>query len=417
MNSILIYFFLFYSILKKSLKNFYFFNNLLILDSFWNQYSYLSIFRKKNLFITEYYNTFDHNLELIFREDLINFLFSNKKKFFFNQRKFYLRQLKNKYLKDLGPHFLKKKAKNKEILKIMRKIWRSYEFRFSRNKPLKMFIQKKIKTLYSFDNFLKAWTVLNHWKKYQKFKVFNKFKLTLLKKKVKKKTLLKFLIFYLRNYKKIFWKKLKRRFLLRKYRSRHYFLLRKAKKDSFRRFIPRNYNNLENSLSIFPKKLQLLFAPYKIFLQKNYSDLFSFFKNISYTKFLELYKKNFPTYYFLKFKKKRSNFYFTIYSNKGDIIYYLSSGRFFKLNFQKRNRKLRNSLFNLSLMVKNMCKILKKKKIFVIHTFLKPRFLKLYLVRRIFYSFLFSGIKLMSFKSLVSFPHNRFTKNKKIRRI
>ena len=160
--------------------------------------------------------------------------------------------------------------------------------------------------------------------------------------------------------------------------------------------------------------MQYLFAPYKITLQKNYLDLLNFLK-IKYLKNsledLNLVK------YFLKFKKKRSNFYFTVFNNSGEVIYYLSSGRFSKLNFQKRNRKMRNSLFSLGLIIKIICKVLKKKKIFKINVFLKPSFLKLYIIRRIFFSFFYNGIKLLSIKNLISFPHNRFVKNKKIRRI
>lgn len=68
-------------------------------------------------------------------------------------------------------------------------------------------------------------------------------------------------------------------------------------------------------------------------------------------------------------------------------------------------------------MIKIICRILKKKKIFKINVFIKPYFLKVYIIRRIFFSFFHNGIKLMSVRNLINFPHNRFTKNKKIRRI
>lgn len=226
--------------------------------------------------------------------------------------------------------------------------------------------------------------------------------------------------FYIKNYKKFLNPKDNKKNKLKQYKFKKSKFYKKIKScsSSFLYFFPRKYRSFQNKFEIFPKKLQYLFAPYKITLQKNYLDLLNFLKDKYLTNNLKdlIVDKN-SLKYFLKFKKKRSNFYFTVFNNSGEVIYYLSSGRFSKLNFQKRNRKMRNSLFSLGLMIKVICRFLKKKKIFNIHVFLKPSALRIYIIRRIFFSFFYNGIKLLSIKNLISFPHNRFIKNKKIRRI
>lgn len=404
--------------IKISLKNFNFSNNyLFILENFWKQHSYSSIFRRKNFFMTEF---IDSSASIFFRQEFINLYFSLKKKIFFKRRKFFLSRFKSKKLKTLSKSLLKNKENNKIFLKIIKKVWYSNEFKFSKNWMLKMFIQKKIKNQFFLTNFLKSWTILVHWKKFQKFHIFNTFKIKHLKKRnIKTNSFLIFLNFYIKNYKKILDSKVKK-IKLKQYRFKKLRFYRKFKSSSssLLYFFPRKYRNFLNKFESFPKRLQYLFSPYKITLQKNYLDLLDFLKKKYLLNDLKDLDKNENLIkYFLKFKKKRSNFYFTIFNNRGEVIYYLSSGRFSKLNFQKRNRKMRNSLFSLGLIIKTICKVLKKKKIYKIHVFLKPSALKFYIIRRIFFNFYYSGVKLLSIKNLISFSHNCFLKNKKIRRI
>ncbi len=144
-----------------------------------------------------------------------------------------------------------------------------------------MFIQKKIKNQVFLSNFLKSWIILIHWKKFQKFHVFNTFKLIHLKKRIiQTNSFLTFLTFYIKNYKKLSDPKVKK-FKLKQYRFRKLRFYKKIKfsSSSFLYFFPRKYRDFLNKFENFPKRLQYLFAPYKITLQKNYLDLLDFSKN------------------------------------------------------------------------------------------------------------------------------------------
>lgn len=61
-------------------------------------------------------------LNVIFRQDFINFLFSLKKKIFFKRRKIFLKQLRFNNLQILSKLLLKRKKINKRLLKIIKKI-------------------------------------------------------------------------------------------------------------------------------------------------------------------------------------------------------------------------------------------------------------------------------------------------------
>lgn len=402
--------------LKIILKNTYFKNEFFFIESFWKQYSF-SFFKTKNFFLKpEIKRGFYKKDNWLVTNDFLDLHLLTKKKFYFKERKIFLKNLKSKYFKKIEAIFINKKNYNKIISTSLKKFWYSYEFKFVKNWSLKQFIQKNIKKKLLFTNFLKNLLVLNYWKKYQRFFVFNTFNLKKHSKKINKKNYFKFLQVYNRWYKKTlksdFFKKKIKKYKFRKFK----FLKKKKKNVTFNlHFFPRRNNAVVDRLVIFPQKLQLLFSPYGVDLQKNYLNTFNFLIN-KYSNYPDLIKNNKITY-FLKFKKKRSNFYFTIFNNHGEVIYYLSSGKFLKLNFSKRNRKMRNSFFSIALMIKNICKVLKKKKIFRINVFIKPSFLKLYIIRRIFYSFFYNGVKLMSIKNFINLPHNKFTKNKKIRRI
>lgn len=119
----------------------------------------------------------------------------------------------------------------------------------------------------------------------------------------------------------------------------------------------------------------------------------------------------------MQFKKKRSNYYFTVSNHLGEVIYNISSGRFLKQTQDKRNRKARNSFFSLNSIINNICFNLKKKRIFKINVFLKPKNFKSHLIQKIIFGFLRGGVKIKKIKNLISHSHGLPKKNKKIRRI
>lgn len=190
-------------------------------------------------------------------------------------------------------------------------------------------------------------------------------------------------------------------------------------------YIPRKYQKLRTpsrSVSIvsYPNRLVRLLAPFGIRLRVKGGSFFEHLKKTqpNYSIYrLHLLKNIKRPIYFLKFKKKRNNFYFTVYNTLGEVIYYLSSGRLTYYLFRRKNKKLRSSLFNLQVFVKFMCRALRKKKIFKIHFFFKSRKLYRYHNRRVFFTFLFNGIKLMNFRNPMEYSHCRKQKKKKARRL
>ena len=130
-----------------------------------------------------------------------------------------------------------------------------------------------------------------------------------------------------------------------------------------------------------------------------------------------LVQKHLKHRYSLSFKKKRSNFYFTLTDLFGEVVIHKSSGSLLKKTIKKRNRKLRNSFFNLYTLLELLIKALKRKRISKIHIFEKTSSLHFYQVQKIIKRLKLSNITVQELRILNKFSHGIPKKTKKVRRL
>lgn len=170
---------------------------------------------------------------------------------------------------------------------------------------------------------------------------------------------------------------------------------------------------------IFPPRMVRLLALHNIHLfpKVNYNSLLKYLARRYFLYRLVMLDSEDCNFYYLRFKKKKNNYYLTVFNSIGEVIQHVSSGQFSKEAFNKRNKKLRSSLFGLQAVVGALCWELKRKRISKIRFFIKPAAFRSYMVKRLVFSFLNNGIRLMYLKTILRFGHGGQKKNKKKRRL
>jgi len=121
--------------------------------------------------------------------------------------------------------------------------------------------------------------------------------------------------------------------------------------------------------------------------------------------------------FFLMYTKKKNNYYFTVINYFGQVILSKSCGQIVETVLKKRNKKIRTSTNYFNLMIKQMSKILRRRKIRKISNFLKTDNINFYNTKRIIKLFLKYRIKIRSIRYTPGFRHALPIKTKKARRL